>query len=228
VTAAGIHRRPPGTVPPPAAYRPVTAALRLTWLYLESRRAPAALGLIAGLAALLGAALAGRWTIAGGPAAQNLVPLVVVTGAAAVIAVTTYGPFDDPERAAGLRLPGLRLGAALLLTAVAFGALAAGATGGGLPGGTLALARDLAGLTGTGLLASVVIGGAFAWAGPMAYLLVTEGALAGGWATPWIWSGRPPHDLGAALCAYGVFAAGLAAVTLLGVRDSGRGRTRRG
>jgi hypothetical protein len=77
---------------------------------------------------------------------------------------------------------------------------------------------------GGGGLASVVIGGAFAWAGPMAYLLVTEGALAGGWATPWIWPGRPPQDLGAALCAYGVFAAGLAAVTLLGVRDSGRGR----
>jgi hypothetical protein len=228
MTAAGLHRRPPGTAPAPAAYRPPAAALRLSWLYLQSRRAPAALGLMAGLAVLLWAALDGRWTIAGGPAAQNLVPLVVETGAAAVIAVTTYGPFDDPERATGRWLPCLRLGSVLLLAVAGLGALAAGATGGGLPGGTLALARDLAGMTGTGLLAAAVLGGAFAWAGPMAYLLVTEAALTGGWTTPWIWPGRPPHDLGGALCAYGVLAAGLAAVTLLGVRDSGRGRTRRG
>ncbi len=32
----------------------------------------------------------------------------------------------------------------------------------------------------------------------------------------------PPHDLGAALCASAVFAAGVVAVTALGVRDPGR------
>jgi hypothetical protein len=221
VTAAGVHRRPPA--PAPAAYRPGIAALRLARLYLESRRVPPALGLVAGLAVLLWAALDGRWSIAGGPAAQNLLPLVVVTGTAAVIAVTTYGPFDDPERATGLRLPWLRLGSVLLLTAVALGALAAGATGGGLAGGTLALARDLAGAAGTGLLAAAALGGAFGWAGPMAYLLVTEGALAGGWTTPWIWAGRPPHDLGGALCAAVVFGAGLAAITIRGARDAAGG-----
>jgi hypothetical protein len=108
------------------------------------------------------------------------------------------------------------------LTAAAVGVLSAGASGGQLPGGTVALTRDLAGMTGTGLLAAAALGGAFGWTGPMAYWLITEGALAGSWATPWIWPARPPHDLGGALCAYGVFAAGIMALTLLGARDSGR------
>ena len=35
--------------------------------------------------------------------------------------------------------------------------------------------------------------------------------------------GRPaPHDLGGALCAYGVFAAGIVAITFLGACESGR------
>jgi len=108
------------------------------------------------------------------------------------------------------------------MTAAAFGALTAGTAGGVLPGGTLAMLRNLAGMTGTGLLAAAALGGAFAWTGPMAFMVVTEGALAGAWTTPWIWPARPPHDIGGALCAYGVFAAGIVAVTLLGARDSGR------
>jgi hypothetical protein len=56
----------------------------------------------------------------------------------------------------------------------------------------------------------------------MAYLLVTEVVLAVPSTTPWIWAARPSHDLGGALCAYGVFAAGIVAVTLLGARESGR------
>jgi hypothetical protein len=147
---------------------------------------------------------------------------VVETGAAAVIAVTTYGPFGELERATGRWLPYLRLGAAAVLTAAAVGALAAGATGGVLPGGTLAMARNVAGMTGIGLLSAAVLGGAFAWVGPMAYLLVTETTLAGAPTTPWIWPTRPPHDLGGALCAYGVFAAGLAVIMLRGARDSSR------
>ncbi len=63
--------------------------------------------------------------------------------------------------------------------------------------------------------------GAFGWAGPMAYLLVTESALAAGWTTPWIWPARPPHDRGAAICAGLAFSAGIVAVTLLGARDAG-------
>jgi hypothetical protein len=221
MTAAGVQSSPPGAVPAPAAW-PAVAWLRLARLYAVSRRIPAALGLLAALGCLLWAALYWRWNIAGGPAAQRFFSLAIETGAAAVIAVTTYGPFGEPERATGRWLPWLRLAAALALTAAAFGALAAGATGGTLPGGTLALLRDLAGLTGTGLLAAAVLGGAFGWAGPMAYLLITETALNGAPTTPWVWPARPPHDVGAALCASAVFAAGIVAVTVLGARDPGR------
>jgi hypothetical protein len=222
MTAAGVQSSPPGAVPAQAAARPGVAWLRLARLYAISRRVPAALALLAGLGCLLWAALYGRWNIAGGPAAQQFFPLVIETGAAAVIAVTTYGPFGEPERATGRWLPWLRLAVALTLTAAAFGALAAGATGGTLPGGTAALLRDLAGLAGTGLLAAAVLGGAFGWAGPMAYLLITFTALSQGWTTPWIWPARPPHDLGAALCASAVFAAGTVAVTVFGARDPSR------
>lgn len=220
MTAAGVHSSPPGAAPALVEARPAIASLRLAWLYLVSRRAPAAFGLLAALGCLLWAALHGHWNIAGGPAAQELIPLVVETGAAAVIAVTTYGPFGEPERATGRWLPYLRLGAAVVFTAAAVGALAAGATGGYLPGGTLAMLRNLAGMTGTGLLSAAVLGGAFGWVGPMAFLLVAESGLAAAVTTPWVWPARPPHDLGAALCAYGVFAAGVAVITLRGARDS--------
>jgi hypothetical protein len=222
MTAAGVQSSPPGAVPATLANRRVVASLRLTWLYLVSRRTPAALGLLAGLGALLWAALRWHWNISGGPAAQQLIPLTIETGAAAVIAVTTYGPFGEPERATGRWLPWLRLAAAFSLTVVALGALAAGAAGGALPGGTLALLRNLAGMTGTGLLSAAFLGGAFGWTGPMAYWLVTESVLAARWTTPWIWPARPPHDRGAAICAALVFAAGLAVITVRGARVLGR------
>jgi hypothetical protein len=220
MTAAGVQSSAPGAARAQAAGWPAVALLRLGWLHAVSRRIPAALGLLAALGALLWAALRWRWNIAGGPAAQQVIPLAIGAGAAAVIAVTTYGPFGEPERATGRWLPWLRLGAALALTAAAVGALAAGATGGHLPGGTLAMLRNVAGMTGIGLLSAVAFGGAFGWTGPMAYLLVTEVALAGHPTTPWVWPARPPHDLGGALCAALVFAAGAVAVTLRGARES--------
>jgi hypothetical protein len=82
------------------------------------------------------------------------------------------------------------------------------------------LLGNLAGMTGTGLLSAAVLGGAFGWVGPMAYLLVTEGALAARWTRPWIWPARPPHDLGGALCAALAFAAGIVLITLRGARVS--------
>jgi hypothetical protein len=218
VTAAGIDQSPPGAAPFPTA-GPTPGWLRLARLYLVSRRIPAAVGLLAGLGAVLWAALHWHWDIAGGAAARLVVPLVVETGAAGVIAVTSYGPFGEPERATGRWLPYLRLGAAVGLTAVAVGVLAVGATGGFMPGGSLALLRNVAGMAGTGLLSAVLLGGALAWVGPMAYLLVTEGALAGGWTTPWIWAGRPPHDAGGAICAGLVFGAGIVLITIRGCHE---------
>jgi hypothetical protein len=146
------------------------------------------------------------------------VPLVIETGAAAVVAVTSEGPFGDQERTAGRWLPWLRLGAAVLLTGTAVLALSAGTTADGLTGGVLATSRNVAGMVGVGLLAAAILGGAFAWACPMAYLLITEGALTAGWTTPWVWTARPSDDLGAALCATLIFAAGTAVITVRGSR----------
>jgi len=239
VTAAGLHRPAPGSPPGsgpalPAATLRLRAAAgwRLIRLYLVSRRVPMALALLAGLGVLLWVALRWRWNIAGGAAAKQFIPLTIETGAAALIAVTTYGPFGEPERAAGRWLPVLRLGAAVALTAIAFRLLSAGAAAahiadggaaaGVLPGGTFALLRNLAGMTGLGLLSAVALGGAFGWVGPMAYLLITEVALSGDPTTPWVWAARPTHDLGAAACAALVFAVGTAAIAVLGARNTGR------
>jgi hypothetical protein len=200
----------------------VVAGWRLARLYLVSRRVPMALALLVGLGALLWSALHWHWNIAGGAAAREFIPLTIETGAAALVAVTTYGPFGEPERAAGRWLPWLRLGAAVALTAVAFGALAAGAAAGGMPGGTLALLRNFGGMVGVGLLSAVIVGGAFSWAGPMAYLLITEGALAHRSTTPWVWPTRPPHDRGGVICACLIFAAGLVLISVRGPRESAR------
>ena len=188
-------------------------------MYLVSRRVPMGLALLAGLGALLWSSLHWHWNIAGGPAAELFIPLTIQSGAAAVIAVTTFGPFGEAEQAAARWLPWLRLGTAVALTAAAFGALAAGAAAGGLPDGTLALLRNLGGMVGVGLLAAAAAGGAFAWVGPMAYLLITEGALAHRSVTPWIWPTRPPHDRGGAICACLVIAAGLVLITIRGPRE---------
>ena len=82
--------------------------------------------------------------------------------------------------------------------------------------------RNVAGITGIGLLSAAVLGGAWAWAGPMACLVHAETALAGNVTTPWVWPARPPHDVGGALCAAAVFAAGALLVTVRGSRESVR------
>jgi hypothetical protein len=218
MTAAGLH-----AAPAQARARAALGVARMTRLYLVSRRIPAALGLLTAAAILLWNALHWRWNIAGGPAARQFVPLTIEAAAAAVIAVTCYGPFGETERAAGRRLPRLRLAAALALSAIAVGALAAGAAGGQLPGGTAAMLRDFAGLAGIGLLSAAALGGAFGWTGPLAYLVVSESALAGTWTTPWLWATRGPHDRGAAACAALVFAAGTVVITIRGGRDRAAG-----
>jgi hypothetical protein len=219
VTAAGVQTPPPGAARAQAAATPAVAGARLAWLYLASRRVPAAVGLLAALGGLLWVALRWQWNIAGGPAARQLIPLAIETGAAAVIAVTTYGPFGEPERAAGRWLPFLRLGTCLALAGAAAGALAAGSASAHLAGGSVGMLRDAAGFTGIALLTAALAGGALAWIGPVAYLGVTLPALTGHWTTPWIWPARPPDDRGAAICAALVFAAGVALIAVRGARD---------
>jgi len=217
VTAAGLQKpRPAAGLSRPHRLLDL-AGPRLVRLHLASRRVPGALATLALCGLVLRAALYWHWSLGNGNGAQQLA-LVIEAGAASVIAVTAQSPFGDPERATGRWLPYLRLGAAVGLTAAAFGALAAGAAAEHLPGGTLDILRNLAGMTGIGLLLAAVTGGALAWAGPMAYMIVAQFALTGGWITPWLWPARPPHDHGAALCAGLVFAAGIVVATVRGAR----------
>lgn len=220
MTAAGLHRSPREAAPAAAGSWP--PAVRLAWLYGASRRVPAALGLLAAVGGLLAVALSQHWSIAGGPAAQRIVPLSAEACAAAIIAVSCHGPFGEAERATGRWLPWLRLTAAVALTAAAVGALTAASLAGVLPGGASAVLRNVAGMAGLGLLCAAGLGGPSGWVGPAAYLVISEAGLAAGWSSPWVWPGRPAHDLGGAVCAGLACAAGLAAITAAGARSAGR------
>jgi hypothetical protein len=205
-------------VPPQAALR---SGLRLVRLHVASRRFPMALALLAACAAGLRGALFGHWDTYG---ALQL-PLVFEAGCAAVIAVMVGSPFGEPERATGRWLPFLRLGSTVALIGLAVGALALAGTGAHLSGGFVDVLRNVAGLTGIGLLCAFVLGAELAWIGPIAYLLVGVYALYTDWhpptlSTPWIWPARPPHDLGGALCAAAVLAVGMLAITIRGARVS--------
>jgi hypothetical protein len=194
--------------------------MRLAQLYAASRRIPAAVAVIAACALGLRLVLFGHWDTYG---ALQL-PLVFETAAATVITATVASPLGEPERLTGRWLPYLRLAATLALTAFAAGALAAAGTGAHLAGGTLDVLRNVAGITGIGLLCAATISGGLAWIGPAAFLIPGAYALYTQWhhpalTTPWLWPGRPPHDLGAAICAGLVFAAGLVAITVRGARD---------
>ena len=215
---AGVQN-PPDVLLPRSSRVRAAAVLRLVWLYLTSRRVPVALAALAACGAVLRAGLEWHWIAGTDPGAQQ-VPLLLEAGTASVIAVTAYSPFGEPERATGRWLPWLRLGAAVALTGAAAGVLAAGAAAAHLPDGTLAILRNVAGITGVGLLAAAVIGGALAWIGPMAYVVVSEYALRARWTTPWVWPVRPPHDRGAAICAALVLMAGMAVVAACGARDA--------
>jgi hypothetical protein len=197
----------------------IAASVRLTRLHLASRRVPASLLALAVVAVALRTVL--HWTPAGGRHAV-MVPLSVATAAAAVVSVTVRSPIGEPERATGRWLPWLRLCSVLALAGLAYGALALGAVGGHLAIGSLALLRDLAGLTGIGLLTAAVLGAGLSWIGPLAYLFVGIYAVQQSWTTPWLWPARPAQDRGAALCAALIFAVGAAAITLRGAADATR------
>jgi hypothetical protein len=214
MTAADLENPP--LVPAPPTWR-VPSVLRLSWLHARSRRVPGGVLALAVCAAVLHAALHWHWTFSGGPQVQQI-PMIIEAGAAAAIAVTAHSPFGETERATGRWLPWLRLGAALALTGIAIGALQLGVTGASLNGGILQLARNVIGITGIGLLCSLVTGGLLAWTLPMGYMAFCQYALLEAWTNPWTWPVRPPTDRGAWICASLVFAVGLLAFTLRGAR----------
>jgi hypothetical protein len=214
MTTADVRKSPAAPAPP--AW-PATPSPRLAWLHLRSRRAPAAVLALAVCGAVLRAAVAYHWTFNTGPLAQQ-VPMIIEAGAAAVVVMTTHSPFGEPERVAGRWLPYLRFGTVLALTGLAIGALQLAVTGANLNLGILQLARNVIGITGIGLLCSLVTGGLLAWILPMAYTLFAEYALVEFWRNPWTWPVRPPADRGAWICASVVFAVGLLAFTVRGAR----------
>ncbi len=200
--------------------RPLPGGTRLVRLHAISRRVPAAVAAIAACALGLRLALIGHWDSYG---ALQL-PLVFEAASAMAITITTASPLGEPERAGGRWLPFLRLASAMMLTAAAAAALAAAGTGAHLAGGPLDVLRNVAGMTGIGLLCAAALGGGLAWAGPAGYLVAGAYALYTQWhgpalTTPWIWPARPPHDLGAAICAGLVFAGGIAVISVRGARD---------
>lgn len=191
-------------------------------LYAVGRRIPAAIATIVACGIALRIALIAHWDSYG---ALQL-PLVFEAGCAAAISITTASPFGEPERVTGLWLPFLRLAAALTLTAAAVAALTAAGIGAHLTGGALDVLRNLAGLTGVGLVSAAVLGGGLAWAGPVGYLVLGAYGIYTQWhgpalTTPWIWPARPPGDLGAAVCAGLAFMIGIAVTTPWGARDRG-------
>jgi hypothetical protein len=215
VTTADLVKPP---APAGQSWR-LSSGARLAWLYARSRRVPAAVVALAVCGGVLRAALNGHWAIGSGLEAQQI-PLIIETGAAAAIAVTSHGPFGEPERATGRWLPYLRLGMTLALTGLAIGMLQLAVTGASLNEGLLVLARNVLGLTGLGLLTSLATGGLLAWTLPLGYLAFAQYALIEAWQSPWLWPVRPPADRGAWIWACLVFAAGLLAFTVRGARTS--------
>ena len=222
MTAGAARKAPPATAPAETARpaRSPRAGMRLVRLYAYSRRVPAAVAAIAACAAGLRIVLIWHWDTYGALQA----PLIFETGAVVAITATTASPLGEPERVTGRWLPFLRLTTTLVLTAVAAGGLAAAGTGAHLAGGALDVLRNVAGITGIGLLCAAAVGGGLAWAGAPAYLMVGVYALYTQWhhpalTTPWIWPARPPHDLGGAICAGLVFAAGMVVISVRGARD---------
>jgi hypothetical protein len=195
----------------------LSSGARLAWLYARSRRVPAAVVALAVCGGVLRAALNWHSEIGSGLEAQQI-PLIIETGAAAAIAVTSHGPFGEPERATGRWLPCLRLFTAIGLTGLAILALGVGAAGQNLNEGILVLARNVIGITGLGLLTSLVTGGLLAWTLPLGYLAFCQYALLEAWRAPWTWPVRPAADRGAWIAACAVYAVGLLLFTVRGPR----------
>ena len=119
-------------------------------------------------------------------------PMIVEAGAAAVIAVTTHGPFGEVGRATGRSLPAMRLLAAVGMCGLAILALQLGVVGESLNDGILVLARNVIGFAGLGLACSLVTGGLLAWVLPLGYMAFCQYALIEAWSTPWTWPARRP------------------------------------
>jgi len=185
---------------------------RLVWLHLRSRRAPLALALVIAIAAVL--RLMQPWAVGPGPFAGTL-PLVLATGAAAIIAASTQSPFAGPERATW-PAPRLRL-----IQVAAFVLAAAGLLGlARLGHDPLAAIRNLAGLTGLALITATLISAPLAWITPLAYVLYCGAQIDIQTVSLWSWPALPSTNRSATVIALLLLSAGTTAITRFGARDS--------
>jgi hypothetical protein len=194
------------------------APRRIFRLHLASRGVPAATLANGACAVALRVLL--HWNPSGAGPGGRIFPLLVDAGAASIVGIAARSPFGEAERATGHRLVALRLATALTMTALAIAALAAGSAGAHLEYGVLGLARDVGGLIGVALIVAAVTGGTLSWLGPLSFWAMSAYAINQHWTTPLLWPDRPPHDVGAVLCAAVVFAVGLVLLTTRGARDS--------
>jgi hypothetical protein len=230
MTVTDIEKPPPGAAP---AGRHVSASVRLAWLHLRSRRAPSGLLALLACGVALWASLRYHWWLGTGNAADEL-PMILQGCAAGIIAVSAHSPFGEPEVATGRRLPLLRAGLVLALCAAAIGffALAAAAApnpraGVYLAGGILPVVRNVAGMTGIGVIFCLVAGAQIAWIGPLAFTAISQFALVANYSEPLTWPTRPPADRGGWIAALVVFAVGLIVFTVRGPRVRQSGELRR-
>ena len=204
----------------------IGSVARRARLHLRSRRVPSALFTLFACAVALWASLTYQWWFGSGNRAYEL-PMMIEGCAAAVIAVTTHSPFGESERATGRWLPILRADMALSLCGAAIGFFALGAAladnqraGVYLAGGSLAVARNVIGMSGIGLILCVITGGLTAWIGPLAFMAVSQFALLANYSEPLTWPTRSPTDRGGWMAASVVFLAGLIVYTIRGPRLS--------
>ena len=198
--------------------RAAAAPSRVFRLHLASRGVPGAVLAIGACAVALRVIL--HWNPSGSGPGARIFPLLIGAGAASIVGIATRSPFGEAERATGHRLVFLRLVTALTLTLLAIAGLAVGSAGAHLQYGILGLVRDVGGLVGVALVVAVVTGGTLSWLGPLSLWATSVYAINLRWTTPLLWPDRPPHDVGAVLCAAVVFAFGLVLLTTRGARDS--------
>lgn len=172
--------------------------MRLTALFLRSRRAGYALAAL-GCVALL--AWAAGWLVLYRPAAtvEYLSPVVVFAAllAACVVGVGAGSPFGETEKAVAFPLPALRfVHLAGLLVCVA-GAFLVVSLAWDRPVAAAMLVRGLLGLSGMAFLAALTLGGRLSWTLPVLFVaiipFVGDGSGESRWAW-WAWVDQPAGD----------------------------------
>ena len=206
--------------------------MRLTGLYLRSRRAGGAVTTLAlvALLAWLGTqySLSQHNRIDGGA----LIPFLVLgaLAAACVVGAGAGSPFGEAERTVSRPLLLIRLGhlggLILFSTVVLAAALLTFDLHGARPAApTLMLLRNLAGFGGLALLTARIFWSRLSWVLPLVFGIapVFAGMRPDGTFPTWAWQMQPGDDRLSWAISLALFLAGLALICLLGARDTSDG-----